>query len=300
MKHSKSIIYTLVLSMAFSLYSCDGGLFGNQEDNIEQSETSGSVTGSVNNLQEKVKTLESQLVDVSQKINNVETDIKSFANDKSCNTWGFLIGYGLGVISFIMAVVAMIKVSKYKQRLDRHREDIDTLKSKCGEYRHQDNTSRSNYSSYRIISNSDYSTLARKIQSLEEELFRMKSMASADPVIKLVPASEVPVTKIQSVKIGYFGTVISGEGGTGYFKKMLEYKDGDARFLVKSSETTTEFEPIATLPMIKSSDYMELAIEFNGCSKSEAMNMTLDRPGIVEQLGDKWIVKQKALVTLTK
>ena len=30
------------------------------------------------------------------------------------------------------------------------------------------------------------------------------------------------------------------------------------------------------------------------------MNMTLDRPGIVEQLGDKWIVKQKALVTLTK
>ena len=128
----------------------------------------------------------------------------------------------------------------------------------------------------------------------------MKSMASADPVIKLVPVSEVPVTKIQSVKIGYFGTVISGEGGTGYFKKMLEYKDGDARFLVKSSETTTEFEPIATLPMIKSSDYMELAIEFNGCSKSEAMNMTLDRPGIVEQLGDKWIVKQKALVTLTK
>ena len=80
----------------------------------------------------------------------------------------------------------------------------------------------------------------------------------------------------------------------------MEYKDGDARFLVKSSETTTEFEPIATLPMIKSSDYMELAIEFNGCSKSEAMNMTLNRPGIVEQLGDKWIVKQKALVTLTK
>ena len=60
--------------MAFSLYSCDGGLFGNQEDNTGQSETSadnsvGSVTGSVNNLQEKIKTLESQLVDVSQKIN---------------------------------------------------------------------------------------------------------------------------------------------------------------------------------------------------------------------------------------
>lgn len=291
--------------MAFSLYSCDGGLFGNQEDNTEQSETLAddsveSVTGSVNNLQEKVKILESQLVEISQKINNVETDIKSFASDKSSNTWGFLIGYGLGVMSFIMAIVAMIKVGKYKQRLDRHREDIDILKSKCGEYKQQDNTSRSNNSSYRTISNSDYSTLARRIQSLEEELYRMKSMTSADPVIKLVPVSEAPVTKIQSVKIGYFGTVISGEGGTGYFKKMLEYKDGDARFLVKSSETTIEFEPIATLPMIKSSDYMELAIEFKGCSKSEAMNMTLDRPGIVEQLGDKWIVKQKALVTLTK
>lgn len=134
----------------------------------------------------------------------------------------------------------------------------------------------------------------------EEELYRMKSMTSTASVIKPIPASEAPTTKIQSVKTGYFGTVISGEGGTGYFKKMLEYKDGDARFLVKSSETTTEFEPIATLPMIKSSDYMELAVEFNGCSKSEAMNMTLDRPGIVEQLGDKWIVKQKALVTLTK
>lgn len=26
-----------------------------------------------------------------------------------------------------MAIVAMMKVGKYKQRLDRHREDIDTL-----------------------------------------------------------------------------------------------------------------------------------------------------------------------------
>ena len=291
--------------MTFSLYSCEDGWFGNQEDNTEQSETlidnsARTATGSVNNLQEKVKTLESQLVEVSQKVNNVETDIKLFANDKSSNTWGFLIGYGLGVISFIMAIVAMMKVGKYKQRLDRHREDIDTLKSKCSEYRHSDNTPRANYSSYRTTSNSDYSALERRIQSLEEELYRMKSMTSTASVIKPIPASEAPTTKIQSVKTGYFGPVISGEGGTGYFKKMLEYKDGDARFLVKSSETTTEFEPIATLPMIKSSDYMELAVEFNGCSKSEAMNMTLDRPGIVEQLGDKWIVKQKALVTLTK
>lgn len=129
--------------MTFSLYSCEDGWFGNQEDNTEQSETlidnsARTATGSVNNLQEKVKTLESQLVEVSQKVNNVETDIKLFANDKSSNTWGFLIGYGLGVISFIMAIVAMMKVGKYKQRLDRHREDIDTLKSKCSEYRHSD------------------------------------------------------------------------------------------------------------------------------------------------------------------
>lgn len=38
---------------------------------------------------------------------------------------------------------------------------------------------------------------------------------------------------------------------------------------------------------------MELAVEFNGCSKSEAMNMTLDRPGIVEQLGDNGLLNRK-------
>ena len=84
--------------MTYSLYSCEDGWFGYQEDNTEQSETlidnsARTATGSVNNLQEKVKTLESQLVEVSQKVNNVETDIKLFANDKSSNTWGFLIVY---------------------------------------------------------------------------------------------------------------------------------------------------------------------------------------------------------------
>lgn len=309
MKSGKSITYTILLFMSFCLYSCNGSWFGNQEtendDSLTHSESKTdksviAVTDSVNNLKDKFIDLESQFHKTTQKIDHIETDIKSFTKNKANNTLWLLIGCGLGIISLIIAIAAITKVGKYKLRLDCHRNEIKALKSKLSEYKHTDNNSRSNYSVSKFASNSEYSSLQRKIQSLEDEMTKMKSTILSNQVVPPVTTPEVPIAKPQAVKIGYFGTVVSGEGGTGYFKKMLEYKDEDARFLVKFLEKTIEFEPIATLPMIKSSDYMELAVEFKGCSKSEATDMALILPGIVEQNGDKWIIKKKASVDLLK
>lgn len=295
--------------MSFCIYGCNSSSFGNQEtennDNSRKNEIQidksvSTVTDSINNLKDKFKDLESQFNKITQKFDDIETDIKLFKQDKSNNTFGTLIGCGLGIISLIIAIVAMIKIWKFKLRLDRHREEIEVLKSKLNEYKHIDNNSKSNYSTFKFASNLEYSSLQRKIQSLEYEISKMKDTILSSQVISPVNIPKAHITKPQPMKVGYFGTVVSGEGGTGYFKKMLDYKDGDARFLVKFLETTIEFEPIATLPMIKSSDYMELAVEFNGCPKSEATNITLIHPGIVEQNGDKWIIKKKASVLLNK
>lgn len=295
--------------MFFCLYGCNSSCLGTQDtennDKLRQSENKteksiSAVTDSVNDLKDKFIDLESQFNNVTQKFNDIETEIKSFKKNKANNTFIVLIGCGLGVIGLIVSIFSITKVGKYNLRLNRHREEIEVLKSKLSEYKHTDNNSRSNYSASKFTSNSEYVSLQRKIQSLEDEISKMKSTILSSQVAPPTTIPEVPIAKTQAVKIRYFGTVVSGESGTGYFKKMLEYKDGDARFLVKFLENTIEFEPIATLPMIKSSDYMELAVEFKGCSKSEATNMTLIHPGIVEQNGDKWIIKKKASVDLLK
>ena len=148
-----------------------------------------------------------------------------------------------------------------------------------------------------MTSNNEILDLSRRIQYLENELSKIKRTIP----VHVTPTSSTSYTPpIKPTKISYFGTAISGENGTGYFKKVFESKDSDARFLAEITDGSAEFEPIVSLSTIKSSDYMDLAVKFEGVSKNEAMNMSVHHKGLAQQIGDKWIIKEKAVIMLTK
>ncbi len=45
---------------------------------------------------------------------------------------------------------------------------------------------------------------------------------------------------------------------------------------------------------------MDLAVEFEGVSKNEATDMSVHYKGLAQQIGDKWIIVKKAVITLKK
>ena len=184
-------------------------------------------------------------------------------------------------------------------RLSRHREEIESLRQLLNERRFEPNvtgTKRTNYSASSSIPNNEISDLSRKIQHLENELLKIQKTT----LVHGTPTPSTITPPIKPTRIGYFGTAISGENGTGYFKKVLESKDSDARFSAQIIDGSANFEPIASLSSIKSSDYMDLAVEFEGVSKNEATDMSVHYKGLAQQIGDKWIIVKKAVITLKK
>jgi len=207
---------------------------------------------------------------------------KKLQDRNSKNVWAILIACGFGLINMIIAIAALKKLSKYRTRMDHHRSNIEQLESQLNEIRSS--------------INSKISELSRKVHSLES---RPASKEPSNPSPKHTERPPLPVQTIS--KTGYFGATISGENGKGYFKKLLPIKNEEARFSAEIiSETKAKFKPIVTLSNIKSHDYMNLAIDFQGVSTFEAKDMDIRQPGIAEKNGEKWIITEKVLIELKK
>lgn len=108
--------------------------------------------------------------------------------------------------------------------------------------------------------------------------------------------------EVRQVKSGYFENPIPHQKP--YFRRLLSSKDSDARFSVEISGDEAQFKPIQEqeyfLTMI-SDDYFEAAIEFRGCSKNEnPSSMDIKRNGKAVRDGEKWVIKEKAIVELKK
>lgn len=257
------------------------------------------VADTLNGMKEKMKELETELSKVSLMASRTKSDmdlLKAKLDGAKSNKIQVIFICGvLGLIGIVMAIAAFYVANKQKKRLNRHRSDIEGLKKQFSNF---NNTTIKPNSTTSHVPSSEYSELLRRMSSLEKEFRTLPTTNISQNVVPQQDSMSV-VEPYKNTRHGYFGTAIVGEGGKGYFKKLLDNKE-DARFSVHVADENAEFEPIVQIDAITSIDAMDLAIEFEGVSKSEATNMSVKQNGRARFVDEKWIITQKAVVILKK
>ncbi|MCM1078079.1 MAG: hypothetical protein NC344_02235 [Bacteroidales bacterium] len=199
-----------------------------------------------------------------------------------------------GIIGLFMAVIAMRgagkyrkELKKYQERLDRHRKDIEGLKSNQS-------------SNFHVPSSHDKPSfqvrdLETRISNLER-LSRQKTVPVATPSPK---PTEISIPK-NKVRKGYFDTPVKG-GGTGYFNELVENVEY-ANFDVEVTDNKAEFKPRLSAKQLCYSDVMKPAvdIDYNGIPKEEATRFSVMEKGKAVLHGDRWIIEKKVVIKLVK
>lgn len=296
MKHNIFIHLVIIVLSSVLFSSCE---WIKTSDNPNQkSETNTNIDNdAINQVGLDTEHFQSKEVEVDNKtgsnLKEQKHNIKE-TNEARNNTWYFFIIVVISILSVIFALISILRITKLKDRLDRHRKDIDKLKNEISDLYI---TSQQQYSKLQnAVSSTEFKHLSTKVKTIENTVKNNTVNVNNSDLIRNtnVPKEEPK----ESSRKGYFGTAISGEGGNGYFKRLLDSRE-DARFEVTVVETSATFEPMAHLNAIKSSDAMDLAIEFEGVSKHDATSMSIRHKGKAQQMGDKWIIINKAVVTLS-
>lgn len=294
MKLRNIIIFTATaMFISMAVISCGGTKSENTETPTSEESNSASPTNAKNNQSNDVN---------DEKSKSIQDEITS-TKDSSA-----LIESGLVLFSLVVAIFSIIKSVKCQVRLSRHREEIESLKDQISNFKSSTTSysgaRRNNYtgSASATVSSNECSDLIRRISSLEGELQKiLKSLRESQNTVNQQTSKQVveEVAQQNNIKSGYFGTAICGEGGSGYFKKLLDSRE-DARFSVQVIDARAEFTPIVQVGAITSIDAMDLAIEFDGVSKNEATDMSVKYNGVAQLISDKWIITHKAVITLKK
>lgn len=296
-----NILVHLIIIVLFSAIfcSCDENKTLDNTTNTSNQEVVGETNTNVNKdsikqVEIKIENIKSQIEEVSTKSELSLTELKnSIKEDKSHNTWCVLIAWAISLFSFIIAIVSIVKVSKLNSRLNRHKNEIEQLKGEISNLNFRPQLQARPTSN--TVSYSEFSTLAKRVTTIENKVNNATTLNNRDFKTSTNSNEEDLVKDVS--KPGFFGTAISGEGGNGYFRRILDSRE-EARFSVVVVGNTATYEPIVPLNAIKSSDAMDLAIEFEGVSKHDATSMSIKHKGKAQKMGDKWIIINKAVVTL--
>lgn len=304
--------FILTFFVSFCISSCNNdSLATNQEDksNDYQTEYSDDDDDDDINDYEEISALSHSIQEIKKDLKDLEESTEKLSETKS-NLWEIFLAWVFSALSLAVAIFALVKTFQYKKQIDSQKQKIESLSK--NEQKNLSNsitphngrtpTISQTYRSSNDIDKlkGDLSKVSERVNSLERKIANsMTTQQSQGPIITPTPVVE-PTAPKKPEKIQYFGFVVRGEAGNGYFKKILETQDNEARFSATVSGQTAEFEPIGSLELIKSYDYMDLAIEFNGVSKLEATSMTLIKPGVAKLHDGKWIITKKAMITLRK
>lgn len=299
MKHNTYIHFIIIVLFSVIFYSCEENKTSDNTTNTSNQEVVDNTNINVNKdtikqVESKLENIQSQVVEVSKKSESSLNELKNDMKETNTRyTWCFLIAVAISVISSIISLISILKISKLNDRLNRHRKEIEQLRGDISNinFRPQQQVRPSS----NLVSYSEFSTLARKVKNIENAVKNSTSNVNSRNLNQSANFHEEEPKEISIT--GYFGPAVSGEGGTGYFKKLLDSSE-DARFRVAIIDNTATYEPIVPLNAIKSSDAMDLAIEFEGVSKKEATAMSIKHKGKADKMGDKWIIISKAVVTL--
>lgn len=249
----------------------------------------------LDSMKNNIEYLKNQVGESSSRSDKYELEIKTIKKQESSNKLYLLISLVLGVISLVVAIIALFQASKFNKRLDKHGNDIYNLK--------QSSDNRFSPSPRQNVSD-DYYQLKSRLKSLEDEvkaLKRSKNIVDENRVSPYTPPAHAPIPVVETHK-GYFGQPTQADRG--YFKSFLTTRDSEARFSAEEKDNVAEFKPLlnsrAELETLLHTDAAKLAVEFNGCSLQDATQATVNTPGVAKFENNRWYIIKKASVALTR
>lgn len=244
----------------------------------------------LDSMKHNIENLNKQIGESSNRADKYEDEIKNLKAQESSNKLCLLISLVLGIISLVIAIVALAKASKFNKRLDKHGNDIYNLKQCFAP------TPRQNGSD-------EYYQLKSRLRILEDEVKVLKRTKNAFDGNRVSPYTPkpTPIPVVETHK-GYFGQPTQADRG--YFKSFLTTRDSEARFSAEEKDNVAEFKPLlnsrAELETLLHTDAAKLAVEFNGCSLQDATQATVNTPGVAKFENNRWYIIKKASVALTR
>lgn len=307
-------IITVVLALfvgGLLLTSCEDEAAANNPNNTSISESQGTTTpptqgevvsaSSINlaeldSMKNNIENLNKQIGESSNRADKYEDEIKNRKEQDSSNKLCLLISLVLGIISLVIAIVALAKASKFNKRLDKHGNDIYNLKQSAD----------SRFApAPRQNGSDDFYQLKSRLRILEDEVKALKRTKNALDDNRVSPYTPKPTptpVPVEETQKGYFGQPTQADRG--YFRSFLTARDSEARFSAEEKNNVANFEPLlntrAELETLLHTDAAKLAVDFEGCSLQEANQAKVIKPGVAKFEGNRWYITQKALVALTR
>ncbi len=255
------------------------------ETNGVSSEVNNKLDSIENVFNDRFKTLEARIDGSQHRISSLE---KQEAEAKWNKKWIYFIG-GLAVVELIVAMAIFIWVLRMR-RLNAFEKEIASLKNAVKNF---NRVSVKEPARFSLSDRQRFDELDRRLKKLEKERLPNVEVAKSNDS----PKSEVK--KPASPEYGYFGTAASG----GYFSELMNLKNEDARFTAKITGSEASFTPIMNLDDIKSLDWVERAVEFEGgVLLKNAVGMEVKEDGRAEHISgtDKWEITKKVKIRLNK
>ena len=302
MKLRHSILISLATSivLSLSLTSCDNDKprkdYDNRHNWTQEQDSPKTKTiekDSLESLQIKIEELSQQNEDSSDDIKKLQSSVKDL---DGLRFWMW-ISLSLGGLALLLSIIAMGKSSSSKGAVEDVEKSLKRIKLKLQNENHQPQQVSRNSSSNEV------EQLKRRVWELESQIRQISlSISSGTNHNRHSDPTPEPVSQPQQqVKKGYFANPINGANP--YFKKLLQYKEPEARFSAEISNNKAIFRPFDEAvyfnTYISFIDDYRAAIEFSGCDPKQATRMQIIKGGDAELRDGNWYITKKALVNLS-
>ena len=265
----QNILIIIFLALCTVSYGCsDSTRAQNLPTNKEVFEDNKikEVNSHIDSLKSELFYLKKELKEQKKTIDDQQKEIKALKEKKSEVSLIWIILVSTALILILLSIYFYITFNDIKNRLDRHRTDIEKIFYKMEEYK-----------SKSYIQNST----TKPIKNERTENNDKYKPSEEKPVVstKEVTKEETePNKNIEETKEGYFGMLI----GNSYFSEIITSKNDNALFKAWVSDTDGEFT-ILSLDAIRSIDGIENAVSKEGVPIKDALYFKVIQKGKVKR-----------------
>ncbi len=254
----------------------------------------------INQINDKVVKLESSLTKNTTDIESTKSEL----NHSNRNyLWLIVITLSISLFALLISIIACIKVYKVIKYINKIHKEIDCVYSNMEnlDLKIKSYPQQTRISPHSEISSYDYRKLSERITRIENQLRQRTST----PNHSSTDDNRLGVNKgpENNARRGLFTLPTQISPTSAYFKEFLETRNSDCRFSVEIIEGKAYFKPLLDSKKlvngVKSGDVIKFAIELNGCSITEANQMTVKSAGEANlNEDDLWVITKKSIISL--